>query len=152
MSRLSATGRACWESLLALNFLFCLHRIPKLLPDPADPYTHTLVFELMLQPLRTARLSGPLVGGFDLHFQPSFSLNTLRRLPSQPSVIAALGYMQDTAHHRRVDCSWNPFHAGTSVFSIVPQLKVILAQREWARPNWQNNMATNWPQHVNPLA
>jgi len=22
----------------------------------------------------------------------------------------------------------------------------------WARPNWQNGMATNWPQQVNPRA
>src|SRR5512135_1265088 len=27
-SRFSATGRACLESVVALNFLFCLHRIP----------------------------------------------------------------------------------------------------------------------------
>ena len=26
--RLSATGRVCVESVVALNFLFCLHRIP----------------------------------------------------------------------------------------------------------------------------
>src|SRR4030042_909425 len=75
---------------------------PQLYPDPsdpADPYLHTLVFKLMLQPLRTKSLTGPLMGRFDLHFQPPLFLGMFGRLPMEPFVIATLGYPQNTAHH-----------------------------------------------------
>jgi len=39
-------------------------------------------------------------------------------------------------------------------FNFPSQLRrpPLISRREWARPNWQNNMATNWPQQLNPLA
>src|SRR4030043_776970 len=86
---------------------------PQLLPnpsDPADPYLHPLFFKLMLQPFRTASLTGPLVSGFDLHFQPSLFSHTFGRLPIEPFVIAALGYLHNTAHRRNTIPESHPSH------------------------------------------
>jgi hypothetical protein len=60
-----------------------------------------MIGKLGLEPFRPAGFSGALMSGSDFHFKAGFLPSTGRKRTFAPSVVAALGNIQQPAERRR---------------------------------------------------
>ena len=122
---LGATGKLCLESVVTLNFSFCLQRKPNFLRNVRTQYggrcqascsLYSVIRQIMMQALRTVGLSCTLVRGQYFYFQPSILPLTFTKRARSLSMKAALGNIQYSTHERN--------RIAQSIDSIKPYLTV----------------------------